>query len=147
MSSFTVSNGLTGQALHDGSRPCRTRQSVEWRAGTPVWFFRGATTCSNGWTDVVDTVVAIDGEHAVVRSQPLSWDGSPLGLGAEREESVRWSDRGRSLQARLETGEQVSLHWDWVCERLSGDQVDELARCSARQLDVVNACGPTSVRG
>ena len=93
------------------------------------------------------TVVAIDGEHAVVRSQPLSWDGSALSLGAEREESVRWSDRGRSLQARLETGDQVSLHWDWVCERLSEDQVDELARCSARQLDVVNAYGRASVRG
>ena len=93
------------------------------------------------------TVVAIDGDHAVVRSQPLSWDGSVLSLGAEREESVRWSDGGRSLQARLETGDQVSLHWDWVCERLSEDQVNELARCSARQLDVVNAHNRASVRG
>lgn len=49
--------------------------------------------------------------------------------------------------ARLEMGDQVSLHRDWVCERLSGDRVDELARCSARQLDVVDAHGPTCVRG
>lgn len=74
-------------------------------------------TVSNGCPG---PVVALDGEHAVVRSQPLSWDGSTLGLKAEREEWVRWSDRGRSLQARLETGDQVSLHRDWVCERLSG---------------------------
>lgn len=70
-----------------------------------------------------------------------------MGLGAEREEPVRWSDRGPLTRARLETGDHVSLQWDWACERLSKGQVDELARCSARQLDMVNAYGPASVRG
>ncbi len=84
------------------------------------------------------TVVEVQGEHATVRSQPLVWDGETVGLGAERDEPVRWSTEGRSLRSGLTTGDQVSLHWDWVCDVLSDLQVEALARYSSHQLELVN---------
>jgi hypothetical protein len=38
----------------------------------------------------------------------------------------------------LAVGDRVSLHWDWVCDRLSPAQLDALAEASARQLDLAN---------
>ena len=36
-------------------------------------------------------VVGLAAERALIRSQPLTWDGQALAIGAEREETVRWS--------------------------------------------------------
>jgi hypothetical protein len=84
------------------------------------------------------TVVAVAGDHATVRSSPLVWESGALGLGAEREERVRWALAGEALSAGLGVGDRVSLHWDWVCDRLTSAQVDALAEFSARQVDLAN---------
>ncbi len=85
------------------------------------------------------TVESVHGESATVRSQPLTWDGASLGLGAERVETCSWT-RGRHAFVReLEAGDQVSLHWDWVCDRLDSAAVDGLAARTLRQLAVTNA--------
>jgi hypothetical protein len=91
-------------------------------------------TCRVRW----GTVESVTGERARVRSQPLSWDGSALGLGPERLEECRWAQGQHAFAAGLRPGEQVALHWDWVCDRLSGDALDQLAGRTRRQLDAVN---------
>jgi Family of unknown function (DUF6390) len=84
------------------------------------------------------TVTAVDGEHATVTSCPLTFTSGALSLGDEREERVRWALAGEALAGGLAVGDQVSLHWDWVCDRLGSDQLDALAEASARQLDLAN---------
>ncbi len=84
------------------------------------------------------TVESVEGERAVVRSQPLTWDGIVLDLGAERPEICRWASGERSFVSGLQAGDRVSLHWDWVCDRLDGHQMEELAGRSRHQLDVTN---------
>jgi hypothetical protein len=84
------------------------------------------------------SVVAVTGDHATVTSQPLVWESGELGLGAERTEIVRWAADGQALASDLAEGDLVSLHWDWVCDRLSVDQVSALRHFSARQLDLAN---------
>lgn len=83
-------------------------------------------------------VVAVDGERAVVASQPLTWDGRALGLGAYREETVTHANGGLGLAAEVRPGDWVSLHWDWVCDRLSRRQLTNLRRYSLLELDVTN---------
>jgi Family of unknown function (DUF6390) len=83
------------------------------------------------------TIVAVDEDHATVRSRPLTWSGL-LELGPEREERARWALGGEALPGGLAVGDVVSLHWDWVCDRLSGDQVDVLAEVSNRQIALAN---------
>ncbi len=85
------------------------------------------------------TVVGVDGERAEVESRPLTWDGSRLGLGDPRAECVRWSSDGMSLVPTPTPGEMVSMHWDWVCERLTQDHVDALADSTSHALDMANA--------
>ena len=85
------------------------------------------------------TVVGVDGERAEVESRPLTWDGSRLGLGDPRTESVRWSADGMSLVPTPAPGDMVSMHWDWVCERLTQDHVDALADSTSHALDMANA--------
>jgi hypothetical protein len=53
---------------------------------------------------------------------------------------VRWALAGEALAGGLAVGDRVSLHWDWVCDRLSSAQLDALAEASARQLDLANRC-------
>jgi hypothetical protein len=83
-------------------------------------------------------IEAVDGERASVRSRPLTWDGRQLALGESRAESVRWSTGGLSMAAGLTVGETVALHWDWVCDRLTGDELQALESTSAEQLELTN---------
>ncbi|NND02198.1 MAG: hypothetical protein HKN91_05375 [Acidimicrobiia bacterium] len=81
------------------------------------------------------TVVGRVDERLLVESQPLSWDGMTLGLGAERVEHVRASiDTAESVSA----GDRVAMHWDYVCQRLSSRQLASLQRQHGAHLALVN---------
>jgi Family of unknown function (DUF6390) len=103
------------------------------RTGSPVPL-SVLDSCRIRW----GTVSAVDGEHATVTSCPLTFATGVLALGAEREERVRWALAGEALAGGLAVGDRVSLHWDWVCDRLTSAQLDALAAASARQLDLAN---------
>ena len=74
----------------------------------------------------VGHVVAVDGETARVRCRPLTWDGSELAEAEEAQESVRWAVAGASLIAAPQPGDQVALHWDWVCDLVSDEQAQQI---------------------
>jgi hypothetical protein len=83
-------------------------------------------------------VVEASGDSVVVRSRPLTWDGKRLDLGPPRLETARAGSDGYAFIDGLESGEWVSLHWDWVCDRLTQRQLSDLRRYSAQQLDITN---------
>ena len=83
-------------------------------------------------------VLAVEGDQVVVESRSLTWDGRSLGLGeAETETAVRSLD-GVGMVGALDTGDWVSLHWEWVCDRLSEQQVSRLRSYTMRHLRIVN---------
>jgi hypothetical protein len=84
------------------------------------------------------TVDSVDGDVAVVRSPPLTWDGEVLGLGGEERVRCRWQQDGRSFVPRLRPGDLVSVHWNWVCERLDPLQVAQLALRTHGRLRLTN---------
>jgi hypothetical protein len=85
------------------------------------------------------TVVSVEGQSAGVRSRPLTWDGAALGLGAERVEEYRWARAEHTFVRGLRPGDQVSLHWNWVCDRLDDDRVRALSARTHRQVALTNA--------
>ena len=89
-------------------------------------------------------VVAVQGERAQVLSQPLGLRDGVLQLGEAREESASWSVQGRSLLGSVAVGDLVALHWDWVCDVLSCEQLTALEQRSADQLARTNAALATS---
>ncbi len=84
------------------------------------------------------TVKAVHDETATVGCRPLTWDGRALGLGPERVETFRWSRDRHAFVRQLQPGDHVSLHWDWVCDRLDDDDVTELTDRTLRQLSATN---------
>ena len=83
-------------------------------------------------------VQKVDGDRAVVRSRPLTWDGRHLALGEARTEHPCWAHRGRSLLGAVREGDRVAMHWDWICDTLSPHQLDQLRRRTAQQLALTN---------
>lgn len=83
-------------------------------------------------------VLSLHGDQAVVASQPLTWDGSRLGLGAYTPETVTRAVSGVGLRGDLEAGDWVSMHWGWICDRLSRRQLANLRQYTMLQLRVTN---------
>jgi hypothetical protein len=79
-----------------------------------------------------------DGPIVVVRYQPLTWDGHVLGLGPSTVERVTGAAGGLALAGALSPGDWVSLHWNWVCERLNSRKLAALRYYTVRQLAIVN---------
>lgn len=84
-------------------------------------------------------VVAVLGEHAVVRTRPLRWDGRALVLGEPADELATWSAGGLALTPQPTVGGECALHWDWLCSSLSPAQADRLRSWTGRVLAAVNA--------
>ncbi|MDQ6738794.1 MAG: DUF6390 family protein [Actinomycetota bacterium] len=83
-------------------------------------------------------VLAVTADEAVVRSQPLVWDGAVLSLGPAIVETAKHAVAGAGFVADLAVGDAVSLHWDWVCDRLTPLQLQRLQHFTTRHLKIAN---------
>ena len=82
-----------------------------------------------------------DGDTLVVLARPLLWDGVALRLGEPSPRTVRWRDDGLAFLTAPSPGDHVSLHWDFVCDRLSPQAARALDRATRRALHAVNRSG------
>lgn len=83
-------------------------------------------------------VLAVEEEEADVLSEPLVWDGRRLRLGVPAVRRAAWRRDGLGFLSELRAGDWVSLHWDWVCDRLEPRQARTLARYTRQMLAVAN---------
>lgn len=86
------------------------------------------------------TVVSVEDDHVLVRNRLLTFRGSRLLVGDDEEiEVARHSADGVGFVDELAPGDAVSLHWDWVCDRLDRRALRNLQLWTALNLRVVNA--------
>jgi hypothetical protein len=78
----------------------------------------------------------VAGDDAVVTSRHLEWDGRHLSLGEPENETVQRANNGTGVA--LAAGDWVSMHWHWVCDRVSRRQLTALRAYTRRHLDLVN---------
>lgn len=83
-------------------------------------------------------VVEVAGEHVEVRFRPLAWDGKELSLGPPVTERATRAVDGLGFVEQLRPGDRVSLHWGWVCDRLSADQLQSLRSVTSRLIAMTN---------
>jgi Family of unknown function (DUF6390) len=83
-------------------------------------------------------VTAVQGDQATVECRPLCWDGRLLTLGEPATETARLALDGSAIAHGAGPGEWVSLHWDWICDRLTQRQLRALRAFTLRHLDLVN---------
>lgn len=84
------------------------------------------------------TVVSVTGDEASVRFRPLEYDGFSLVLGEPRVETAYVAMSGTGFLDGVTAGDVVSLHWDWVCDRLTPAQLHQLRHYTKRHLDIAN---------
>jgi Family of unknown function (DUF6390) len=101
------------------------------RAATPL---EQLEKCRIRWGQVVST----EGDQVSVLSRPLTYDGTAIGLGERRLETARGSIDGVGFLDGYRPGDWVSLHWGWVCDRLSRRQLHLLQRSTLRQFEITN---------
>jgi len=92
--------------------------------------------CRIRWGHVAEVL----GDTAVVSSRGLTWDGHRLALGPVTAETARLRRDGHALAKAVEPGDWVSLHWDWVCDRLGPTDLAHLRRSTAIELAAVGSC-------
>lgn len=80
----------------------------------------------------------IDGDTAVVDSKPLVLEHDQLSLGQTQQETVVWASDGHGLAEPLAPGDQVAMHWGWICEQLSPLGLHNLKRATASALGYAN---------
>lgn len=96
-------------------------------------------------------VLSASGDRVVVESRALTWDGRRLELGAPGVETAVRALDGVALAPDLRPGDWVSLHWEWVCDRLTDRQLAALRHYTRHHLAIVNDRvdhpGPAAVLG
>jgi hypothetical protein len=115
---------------------------VRFLAADPGNPLRILQSCRIRW-GVVD---AVDDEHVVMASRPLSFGGDALTLNDPAPERVRWSREGTALAPRPSPGQTVAAHWNWICGILDESERDALAAATQSTLDLVNRVRRGSAR-
>jgi hypothetical protein len=88
--------------------------------------------------DQVGKPTGIHGDQAAVEHRPPVLDGRLLTLGEPATEMARLALDGPMPARGIGPGEWVSLHWDWVSDKLTQRQLCFLRMYTMRHLDVVN---------
>ncbi|MGI8868684.1 MAG: DUF6390 family protein, partial [Mycobacteriales bacterium] len=89
-------------------------------------------------------VIAVEGSRVRARTRPLVLRKGALELAAAGESSAAWAVGGSSLLSSpvasdgavppVAVGDQVAMHWDWVCDVLTPTQVTQMESRSTDQL-------------
>jgi Family of unknown function (DUF6390) len=84
-------------------------------------------------------VESVEGDAVQVRARPLLWNSRALRLGPPEASTARWRDDGLGFVHEPRPGDNVSLHWGFVCDVLSPTAAHALSRATRRALHAVNA--------
>jgi len=84
------------------------------------------------------TVVSVTGDEAVVKSSRLEWDGRSLVFGEPTLETAACAVGSTGFVDDLAPGDVVSLHWHWICDKLTPPQLRQLQFYTARHLRIAN---------
>jgi hypothetical protein len=83
-------------------------------------------------------VVSVGAQSARVLLRPLAWNGTTLALGCWTAREARWRDDGLAFVAPSR-GDWVSLHWNFICDRLTPPAAARLDQANRRALHAVNS--------
>lgn len=83
-------------------------------------------------------VQAVRADTARVLAPLIAWSGHQLQLGPWAPRDVRWRADELAFVDEVQPGDWVSLHWDFVCERLPRGRAQRLLRETGRALEAVN---------
>jgi hydrogenase maturation factor len=90
--------------------------------------------CRISWGKVVKE----EKDKIRVKTQELVYEDGRLRLNDEVEKEVSWRLGDKSFVKGLKKGDWVTVHWDWVCEKVSQKQVRNLEKYTKWHLRLAN---------
>jgi hypothetical protein len=87
-------------------------------------------------------VVAVEGEIVTTLACPLLFEDGRLRLGEPAPRRARWQKGGLAFVRAPAPGDDVSLHWDFVCDLLTPAAARALDRATRRAIRAVNRPAP-----
>jgi hypothetical protein len=90
--------------------------------------------CRIRWGRVLER----DADWLVVSAVPLELFEGHLLLGAPRVERIRGWLEGSGFVGDVATGDVVSIHWDWACERLDAARLEALQAWTRFEVELAN---------
>ncbi len=84
------------------------------------------------------TVTSVEGEWATVSGPAITQVAGQLRLAGTAATRVRVSAGGHGFGVGIAPGDEVSFHWEWLCDRLTPASREHLERSTRRELAVAN---------
>ena len=83
-------------------------------------------------------VQGVSGDAVTVRYEPVVLQAGKLVMGGPSVRETRRAAEGLSYLKDLQAGEIVSMHWGWVCDRLTPAQVSRLSAETSHHIRIAN---------
>ncbi len=83
-------------------------------------------------------VQSVTGDSVSVQYEPVVLQNGKLAMGQTAVRETRRSAEGLSYLNDLQPGEVVSMHWGWVCDRLTPQQVSRLSAETNHHIGIAN---------
>ena len=83
-------------------------------------------------------VQGVSGDAVTVRYEPVVLQAGKLVMGRPSVRETRRAAEGLSYLKDLQPGEIVSMHWGWVCDRLTPAQVSRLSAETSHHIRIAN---------
>ena len=124
-----------------GSKPCHAFHVLDvfpkvglMRSEQVDNVLRTMDSCRVRWGRVLER----DGDALIVNAVPLVLADGRLELGEPRRERISaWRD-GHGFIGEVATGDVVSIHWDWACDRLDERRLANLVGWTRHHLRLAN---------
>jgi hypothetical protein len=88
-------------------------------------------------------VLAVEGENVATLACPLLFENGKLRLGEPAPRRARWQEGGLAFVRPPAPGDDVSLHWDFVCDLLTPAAARALDRATRHAIRAVNRPAPS----
>ncbi len=89
--------------------------------------------CRISWGEI--TKIKKDLSKIIVRYKPLA-SNKKIYLGKPRERIITWDVK---FLPRLKVGDNISFHWNFVCEKLNQKQIKYLEKYTKQTINLINA--------
>lgn len=119
-----------------GARPHHSFHvlDVSMRTGALKQDVESLDRCRISW----GTVARIHGDAVLVSYSPLVIREGRLALADPVERTVHRGIEGKGYLNDLRPGDNITMHWDWVCDRVSESAATQLKSETQRHLDLAN---------
>lgn len=95
-------------------------------------------SCRIGWGKIIAKNEKLKNKNLLVESRPLLMKDSKLVLGKPITREIKIDYQGKIIIPGLKTGDWISFHWGYLCDRLTKRQIKNLEYYTIKAVEFYN---------